>query len=362
VLNEVAQAEQNNSVVSAMTSEQLGKLYDAEVEEFVDSPEDLLKKVKQVAQLIRESNHCVVFTGAGISTAAKLPGTLHEHYAQRANAEQDYRGPQGAWTLGSRGFASVGREKRLSEAFPTFTHYAITALVKHGVVKYVLSTNMDGLHLRSGLPKDQLSELHGNCFREICTVCRREYHRKFDTLLTRVDRWTHLTGRLCHCGGALRDTIVHFTENWSFPEEAARGADNCYRSDVAIALGTSMLVQPAVSFPGKTLKNNGSLVIVTLQVTPYDDDAAVKVYARTDDFMAALVTELDVVEFDTQYDLNDELPDEEVLWAPRPRRQSSSSEEESESILDQLQHPVAIAGIAGVAIAASYFAYRYFKH
>src|SRR5690606_30763446 len=153
----------------------------------------------------------------------------------------------------------------------------------------------------SGVPCEKITEIHGNCYREVCCKCSKEYLRGFDTLDTRMDRWSHLTGRLCSCGFALRDTIVHFTENWSLPEEVERGTEQCYEADISLALGSSMLVQPAVAFPTKTLKNNGKLVIVTLQHSPYDDDAFVKLYAKTDDFMKALMKELEIEEFDTSY-------------------------------------------------------------
>lgn len=67
-------------------------------------------------------------------------------------------------------------------------------LQRRGLVKYLVSTNLDGLHVRSGVPRDKLSELHGNCYVEYCVVCKKDYLRPFNTLHSRTDRWTHLTG------------------------------------------------------------------------------------------------------------------------------------------------------------------------
>jgi len=145
---------------------------------------------------------------------------------------------------------------------PTYAHYAIAELVRRGLVAFVTSTNLDGLHRRSGIPANKISELHGNCYREICELCDREYLRSFDTLPTRTDRWTHLTGRKCECGGGLKDTIIHFTETIR-KDQWDPAVSNARNSDVAVILGTSMNVQPAASLPDKCLLNPGGEVSLT---------------------------------------------------------------------------------------------------
>ena len=53
-------------------------------------------------------------------------------------------------------------------------------LAQEGKLKYTVSQNVDCLHLRSGIPRSQLAELHGNCFAERCSKCRHEYIRDFE--------------------------------------------------------------------------------------------------------------------------------------------------------------------------------------
>lgn len=82
----------------------------------------------------------------------------------------DFRGPKGVWTLEQQG-KKVETEVTFEDAKPTLTHMALLALVEAGKVKHIISQNVDGLHLKSGLPRDKLSELHGNMFMEKCDKC-----------------------------------------------------------------------------------------------------------------------------------------------------------------------------------------------
>ena len=81
-----------------------------------------------------------VYTGAGISTAANIP---------------DYRGADGVWTSIQNG--DEIKKCNLTTAEPTYSHMALCKLVQSGNVKYILSQNCDGLHIRSGIPENQLS-------------------------------------------------------------------------------------------------------------------------------------------------------------------------------------------------------------
>lgn len=67
----------------------------------------------------------------------------------------DFRGPRGVWTLEKQG-KKVETNTRFEDATPTLTHRALVSLVERGVVKCVVSQNIDGLHLKSGLPRSTL--------------------------------------------------------------------------------------------------------------------------------------------------------------------------------------------------------------
>lgn len=85
--------------------------------------------------MIRDAKCIVVHTGAGISTSAGIP---------------DFRGPNGVWTLEKQGKKS-DTNMTFELAKPTITHMALVAMVKAKIVQLVISQNVDGLHLKSGL-------------------------------------------------------------------------------------------------------------------------------------------------------------------------------------------------------------------
>jgi len=147
---------------------------------------------------------------------------------------------------------------------PTYAHHCITELYKRRTgegpkkvgIDFVVSTNIDGLHRRSGLPKEAIAEVHGNSYLEMCEKCHREYHRDSDCTKDGCNL-QHLTGRLCEtegCGGRLLDSIVNFGEGIRDFDSAF---GNASKSTLSIVLGTSMKVLPAAAWPALARKNKG---------------------------------------------------------------------------------------------------------
>ena len=64
---------------------------------------------------------------------------------------------------------------------PTLTHMALVELMECGKLKHIISQNVDGLHRKSGIPKDKISEVHGNTNLEICEKCDKDYMRDYRT-------------------------------------------------------------------------------------------------------------------------------------------------------------------------------------
>jgi len=222
----------------------------------------------------------VLFTGAGISTAAGIP---------------DYRGPQGVWTLAAKGEERSTPSVALSEAVPTFTHRAIAELMRRGIVKHVISQNVDGMHRKTGLELKDLSELHGNINLEVCDKCDRAFLRDYH-VRTATHHLHHETGNFClvpECGGRLKDNIVNFGEPLRADVLGAAFAHSA-EADVHVVLGSSLTVRPACQMPFETWERKGKLAIVNLQRTGLDDKAAIRIHATADMVMQRVMAHLSI--------------------------------------------------------------------
>lgn len=203
---------------------------------------NLEERVHRLVQWMFEAKYLVVFTGAGISTESGLP---------------DFRGPDGIWTRQAKGLPSKLRP--FSSVEPNAGHRAIVELQNLGKLKFLISQNVDNLHLRSGIRPDLLAELHGNITKLRCQQCQ-----------TQVDQSLGLNN--CSCGGRLVSGVVNFGDplpqkelNHSFWHSA--------RCDLFIVVGSSLVVSPANEMPRVALRSGAHLVIINQGETPLDENS-----------------------------------------------------------------------------------------
>ncbi|TRY91572.1 hypothetical protein DNTS_015143 [Danionella cerebrum] len=264
--------------------------------ETFDSAEELKAKVETLAQWIRESQYLVVHSGAGISTSTGIPDFRFwmslAAYHQTAVTFSESRGPNGVWTMEERG-ETPHFNTTFEEARPSLTHMALLQLQRTGRLKYLVSQNVDGLHVRSGFPRDRLSELHGNMFVEECEKCGKQYVREAVNGVMGLKP----TGRFCDvsrsrglrsCRGKLISTILDWED--SLPDRDLNRADEASRrADLSLTLGTSLQIKPSGDLPLLTKRTGGRLVIVNLQPTKHDKHAHLLIHAYVDDVMAQLM-------------------------------------------------------------------------
>jgi NAD-dependent SIR2 family protein deacetylase len=229
---------------------------------------ELEEKIKLAAQWIYESNKLVVFTGAGISTDSGLP---------------DFRGPDGVWTRRDAGLPPP-KSPPWDQVKPNQAHYLIAELLEMGKLDYVISQNIDGLHAKSGIPFEKLSELHGNLFFMKCLNC--DAKMTFEEVGWDKKRWGngYRTDKVRNgqpgcprCGGRVISSIVNFGDPLPYEEleEAIRRSE---QADVFFVIGSSLVVSPAANMPGYAKRNGAKLIILNQGETPYDDYADLRFF------------------------------------------------------------------------------------
>lgn len=227
----------------------------------------------ELAKMIAKARSTAVFTGAGVSTLSGIPdfrgpkGIYRHLDADRIFGLDQFRSDPGFYYEHARDFIYSLDERR-----PSIVHTVCAELESRGLVRGVITQNIDMLHQGAG--SKNVIELHGSPSRHSCLGCGIQ--TTFAEVVPVVRE-----GRLptCdECGGVLKPDITFFGE--MLPEGALDDAFSLAGSvDLLLVLGSSLVVQPAASVPLATLENGGQLAIVNLGETPLDRRAV----ARWDD-------------------------------------------------------------------------------
>src|SRR5215469_13327921 len=225
------------------------------------------REIADLARAIDGSRRAVVFTGAGISTESGIP---------------DFRSPGGIWTrmapIDFSDFLASEEARRETwrrrfeaddmwrSALPNRGHRAVAELVHRGTAATVITQNIDGLHQASGIPAEQVIELHGNSTYAHCLDCAKRY----EIAELRVAFERDGTAPFCgSCGGWVKTATISFGQ--AMPVEAMRLAEVETRAaDLFIVAGSSLVVYPAAGFPELAKRNGAALVIVNREPTPLD--------------------------------------------------------------------------------------------
>jgi mono-ADP-ribosyltransferase sirtuin 6 len=201
---------------------------------------DLRTRIDRLAHWLLESEHLVVFTGAGLSTDSGIP---------------DYRGPDGLWTREAKGLPA--KTVDFSSAGPNAGHLAIVELQRIGKLAFLISQNVDNLHLTSGIRPDLLAELHGNIARLRCNICEFLADNVGNPVPCPI------------CGGQMVSSVVHFGQ--SLPQQDLASAYwHSERSDLFLVVGSSLVVTPAADMPRVAARSGARLVIINQGETPLD--------------------------------------------------------------------------------------------
>ncbi|MFW2368531.1 MAG: SIR2 family NAD-dependent protein deacylase [Desulforhopalus sp.] len=244
-----------------------------------------MNEFERFISVLKTKNRIVGFTGAGISTESGIP---------------DYRSQGGIWEkfepVYIDEFLNDAKKRHLywerkqilwqgiSRAKVNRTHSFFKELFDTGKLLGLITQNIDGLHEKSGLPSEAIVNLHGTSLEIICLQCGdiTPADKIFDDL--DLDRGTPLCQ---HCGGLLKPNTISFGQNL-VKADLQRAETMAMACDMVIVAGSTLVVQPAASFP-LIAKNNGAvLAIITGSDTPLDKDADFVFHQKLGDFMAKI--------------------------------------------------------------------------
>lgn len=208
-------------------------------------------KICRAAELIKNSRHMIVFTGAGISVESGVPpfrgegGIWNKYDPNLFDISYFRQHPEKAWTIIKEIFFETFKKVNPHEA-----HQCIAELEKKGYVKAVITQNIDGLHQKAGSSK--VYEFHGTSRTVSCVVCKFPYEREQVSLET-------LPPRCPQCMGVLKPDFVFFGE--PIPRDVSvQSFYEAQISDVCLVIGSTGEVMPACQVPLQA-KNHGAQII-----------------------------------------------------------------------------------------------------
>jgi NAD-dependent deacetylase len=240
----------------------------------------------RLAALVRERQPCVVLTGAGVSTESGIP---------------DFRSPTGIWAeFDPLEYASLDafradpakvwrfyapRFAMLTEAEPNAAHRALAELERRGLVRAVITQNIDLLHERAG--SREVVEVHGSIRTSTCLACDASYQlAEVVALLESAD-----VPACEQCGAVLKPDVVFFGE--LLPQAKIDRAYALAReAALMVVVGSTLEVWPVAELPLETLRAGGTLAIVNVGPTALDDRAEVRIEGSAGRNLAAVADAL----------------------------------------------------------------------
>jgi len=270
--------------------------------------------IERAAQDILQAKYAIALTGAGMSTESGV---------------RDFRGPDGIWTrnpdMERLAYEAYGKFKKnpkkyweerldvpnmlgdLSAAVPNPGHYALARLEEMGILKCLITQNIDNLHETAG--SRRVLDYHGNSFKLRCVRCNARYPvAEYD--LAKLKAEGRLPPQCKKCGGVLKEDIVHFHE--SIPDDvAAQSNEEALRCDLMLICGTSAVVYPFANLPriarqrslGLNLDfmyspaeaSNVTIIEVNVEPTPLTEDGISDYFiqGKTGEVLPAIVSKIE---------------------------------------------------------------------
>jgi NAD-dependent deacetylase len=233
----------------------------------IEEATNMEELIGRVIDILSGAKNVVALTGAGISTESGIP---------------DFRSPGGLWTKIDPGEFSIDRflqnptrfwrmhlelkqsgDFDMASAKPNSAHYALARMEQLGILKCVITQNVDNLHQRSG--SVEVVEFHGNLLRATCMKCKAI--EPIEEVESRLTSGEDQSTRCRKCGGLLKPDAVFFGE--AIPSRALMVSQiQAQKCDVLLVIGTSLQVFPAAQIPISVKMKHPPAVVIEVNKEP----------------------------------------------------------------------------------------------
>lgn len=238
-------------------------------------------EIFRAAGILVKAKNVVASTGAGISAESGIatfrdPGGVWE----RLNPMEvgNTAGLINALDRNAEKFVPIFMEllDALENAEPNAGHLALADLEKLGIIRTIITQNIDNLHQEAG--NTRVIEVHGNGFNLFCTACGRREARERKALLQEaknrirdlteasLSAFIRVLPQCGDCGGMMRPDVVMFGESVQGLPAAFEAARTC---DAMLALGTSGVVYPAAYFPFEAKQAGAGVIVINPNENPF---------------------------------------------------------------------------------------------
>lgn len=242
--------------------------------------------IQKAAGLLRRSRYAIAFTGAGISVESGIPpfrgkdGIWSKYDPATLELGFFYNNPLESWKVIRELFYMF-----FTDAEPNAAHVALARFEQKGLIKSVITQNIDNLHQKAG--SRTVFEFHGNSQRLICTQCGTAYPPGY------ID-FDHLPPLCGACSGLIKPDFIFFGENIPF-DAYQHSVEAAEKADAVIVIGSTGEVMPAAQIPLIAKQNGATIIEVNTEPSHFTNSV-------TDFFLEGKATEVMSELFSAVYD------------------------------------------------------------
>jgi NAD-dependent deacetylase len=243
----------------------------------------------EIIKLVKASKSTVILTGAGISTESGLP---------------DFRSDNGFWTKNKpiqfNEFLQSEEKQRLSwernielhsllkNIKPNLGHVFVEKITGLQKSNFLITQNIDGLHQKSGVPRNKIIEIHGSAIEAACLECAAKQNiLDFHDAIKLEDPLPKCT----FCGGVVKVATISFGQPMN-EMDMMHASKIVEESDLMIVMGSSLKVLPAGKLPNLAMQSGSKLIILNREKTRYDQSADIVINDELQNICSKLIDEL----------------------------------------------------------------------